>query len=99
MVFHLSKGYTRTMITGAFLELLYGIIELVISPIRLLPDVTANSNITAGVISTGKYLAGANVYFPVDTILEILGFVIAFEIAFLAYKIIMWVLRKIPGIA
>lgn len=87
------------MITDAFITVIYSIISVILSPLSLLPDVTANSSITAGINAASGYLASANVFFPVDTVLEILAFVVVFEIAYLAYKVIMWVLRKIPGIS
>ena len=44
-----------------------------------------------GIINTFSYLI------PVDTLLTLVGLVIAFDIAVLLWRVVNWVIRKIPG--
>ena len=86
------------MITTALLNLLYGIIYVITSPIRLLSDVSLNSSFGTSIGQAGGYLHALNTLLPVDTMLDILGVSLAFELGYLTYKLIIWVLEKVPFI-
>ena len=86
------------MITTAILDLLYGLIHLIITPILLLPDVVLNANFTTSLATASGFYHSLNAILPVDNMLEILAFDLVFEGFYLLYKIIMWVIQKIPTI-
>jgi len=86
------------MITTAILLLLYFVINGLLTPIGALSNVSLPTDITSGITTAGGYLHALNVVLPVDTMLTILGVSLAFELAYLTFKVIMWVLAKIPGI-
>ncbi len=86
------------MITTAIIYLLYFVIKLFLLPFTLLSDVTINSSFSSGVATASGYINSMNTYIPIDTMLTILGIAIGLETAFLSYKFIMWIIRKIPSI-
>lgn len=81
------------MITNAFLIFVFTIVNGLVG---LLPGVTASSGFSAGIHTAAEYMSGINVIVPVDTLLTILFFLVAFEAAYLLFKVIYWVIRRLP---
>ena len=86
------------MITNILLNLLYYAIILLTSPLRLLPDATIPAEITGAVNSAKGYLGAIDFIVPVNTLIAVIGAFFVVEFAIFSYKIIMWVIKKIPGI-
>ena len=86
------------MILTAILNALYNLILFITTPIRNLADVVLPSDFTTALSTAGGYLHALNVILPIDTILQILGVSLVFELGYLTYKLIMWVVKKIPFI-
>ncbi|MFA5386756.1 MAG: hypothetical protein WC297_03785 [Candidatus Paceibacterota bacterium] len=86
------------MITTAILYLLYGVVKAIISPITLLPDVSLSSNVSNAIASASNYLEAVDFILPVATIIAVFAIILVVEGAILAYKMINWLIRKIPGI-
>lgn len=84
------------MILTGLINTIYGLLYLVTSPIRLLPDVTLSSGFTDAMNTVGGYLSSLNNLLPIDTILTLLGVYIAIELAYLTYKLIMWLIKRFP---
>ncbi len=87
------------MITSAILQLIYGFIYAITSPLRLLDDVALNSNFATSIQTASGYYHSLNDILPIDTMLAILGISLLFEGLYLTYKLIMWVIKKIPTIS
>lgn len=86
------------MITDLLLYLLYGVILVLTAPFRLLSNVSLSSDLTATITTAGSYLKAVNSILPIDTLLAIFGIILGYEVVILTYKIIMWIIKKIPGI-
>lgn len=86
------------MIINAILYALYGIIQLIISPILLFDDVTLPEGIDTALTTAGSYIAPLNGIMPIDTVTAILVVFVYIEGAILLYKLIMWGIKKIPTI-
>jgi hypothetical protein len=86
------------MITNALLLALYGIISLLLTPIKILGDVSLDSNVHNSILTARTYLANMNIVLPVGTILAILGIILTIETFILLYKAVNWLIRKIPTI-
>jgi len=84
------------MITTAFLTLIFAFVYIVTAPLRLTADVSLPAAFTAAIVTAGQYLSSVQAYFPIDTLLIVLSFVIGVEIAIGVYKAIMWLIRRIP---
>ena len=84
----------------AIIYILYGVLWLLMLPIRALPDAVLPTQLTAAIATVGQYIALLNQMLGTTTtaLIFIIGFLIAVEIGILTYKIIMWGIRKIPGI-
>jgi hypothetical protein len=86
------------MITDGIITLLYGAVLILTSPLRLLNDVSLSSSFNSSITTAGKYFHSLNEILPISTMIEILGISLAFELAYLTYKGIMWVIKKIPSV-
>jgi len=86
------------MITGAILDLLYNFISWVLSPIFNASDVSLPAGIASAFSTIGGYLGSLDNFFPVATLLTVVGTITAIEAGVMIYKIAMWLIRKIPGI-
>lgn len=84
------------MIFTTLINGIYGLLYLVTSPIRLLSDVTMPAGFTSAMSTASQYLSSLNVIIPVDVILTLLGIYIAIELAYLTYKLIMWLIKRFP---
>ena len=86
------------MITSALLQIILFAINLLVLPITGLDDVVLDSNISSALSTASGYLHALDQILPVSTILAILAIALAIEGSYLIYKLIMWVIKKIPTI-
>jgi hypothetical protein len=81
-----------TFILNLILLFLYGIL----SPLILIGDVSLPSIIGTSLSTASGYFNSINGVIPVDTMITILGVSLTIEGAYLLFKLIMWVIAKIP---
>ena len=86
------------MIITGLLSVIYVFILGITFPLRILSDVSLPTEITTAITSASGYYHSLNAILPIDTMLQILGVSLTFEGLYLLYKLIMWVIKKIPGI-
>lgn len=85
------------MITTAVLYLLYYMVYIITYPLTLFADVSADSTITSAVTTANSYLAFLNPILPMSTVWLLVALILATEVIIMGYKLIMWVVRRIPG--
>lgn len=88
------------MIISGILYAIFGVVWVILAPLRLLPEVSMPSGITNAIVAISGYLAALYAMAPITTaaLVAIIGLVLTVEAAILVYKGIMWVIRKIPGV-
>jgi hypothetical protein len=86
------------MIVTALLNLIYGVVVVITSPLRLLPDATLPSGVASALSSAGGYASSLDAFVPVSTIYSVVLAMLVVEGFILTYKTLMWALKKIPGI-
>jgi hypothetical protein len=66
--------------------------------VNFLPTVSDTGVFTPAIIAVSGYITSIYAVFPLltGTLLVILAFDIAFEVAYLLYKVIYWVIRRFP---
>ena len=84
------------MILDIILNLIYGFIWVITSPLRLLTDATLPANISNSISTMGGYIQAIDIILPISTLFSILLLYISIEAGIFSYKIIMWVIRRIP---
>ena len=84
------------MIFALILNFIYAGVFLITSPIRLLPDVALPASFTSAIVTANGYIASLNGILPVDTIILLLKLFIGIEVAYFAYKFIMWLIKRLP---
>lgn len=86
------------MITTAILYMLYAAIVAFTAPLRFLNDVSLDSGVSAAINTAGGYLAALDPFIPIYTLLQIIGAILTIELLIILYKVVMWIVRKIPGV-
>jgi hypothetical protein len=86
------------MISSILLLGLFQVITFIASPILNQADVTLDNNIATSIASASNYLNTLDKIFPVSTVLAIFTLFLIIEGVILGYKVVMWIMRKIPGI-
>jgi hypothetical protein len=79
--------------------LLYGAVLLLTLPLRLLPDVTLPIGLSNSIVTANGYLSAFNAFLPIGTALQVFSAILIIEAGVITYKLIMWILTKIPGIS
>ena len=84
------------MIIKIFMDGIYELLYAITSPIRLLPNVALPVAFTNAIATANGFLSALNSLIPIDTIIILLSLYIGFELAYLTYKFIMWLIKRFP---
>ena len=88
------------MITDAIFGILIVFLNAISSFFTTQADVNIGMGIPNAVATASSYYTAINSFFPVDTMILILLFDLAFEGGiYLTYKLVRWSYRKVPGIS
>jgi len=89
------------MITSGILILLLGFLGILLSPFYLLPDVSLPANVVSAISSSNGLIASIYLIAPytITALLAVLVLVIIIEGFIMGWKVINWILHKIPGIS
>lgn len=87
------------MIIDAIVLIFYSLLYILTLPIASLADASLPAEIDNAISQATNYLSMANAILPVSTLITILGLILLIEAGIMTYKIIMWVIRKIPTIS
>jgi len=86
------------MITNGILDIVYAFVWGISRLVGSFGEVSENNAITTSLVNMKSYYTSLNDYVPLDTILAIVAFSLAFEALYFTYKLIRWGYRKVPGI-
>jgi hypothetical protein len=86
------------MIIYWLVKILIYLLELVTSPLLLLPAATLSVDLTGTLTQAGQFLALFDIFLPIPTLFTVFGVVISVEAGYFGYKAVKWVYNKIPGI-
>lgn len=86
------------MISTILINIVYLFVSAIVAIFRSFGPVTADSAITSGIATISQYISPLNTILPIDTIVDILLFDIAFESLYFTYKLIKWGYSKVPGV-
>lgn len=84
------------MISDIFLYTIYGLVYTLSYPIRILADVSANSDLLLNISKITTYFQAIDIFFPVNVLIIIIGLEVSIEVGIFAYKVIMWVVKRFP---
>lgn len=87
------------MITDILLNIIYQFVYTISLAVSSFGDVAADNNITTAITTFKTYYVSLNSYLPIDTIVAIVAFSLAFEGVYFLYKLIRWGYQKVPGIS
>lgn len=83
------------MIVSFFLNIIFGTLSYLVS---FLPTVADSGTFTSAITTASQYVSAVYAVLPSITValLGILTFDVAFETAYILYKVIYWVIRRFP---
>lgn len=87
------------MITNFLLYILYLVIKVIISPIMLLPNTTLPAGVSSAISTASGYISAFNTMLPMTTLLLVVSTILIIEGAIFTFKLINWVIKKIPMIS
>lgn len=88
------------MIFTLIINIVYAIIYAITAIFRLAPDVSLPSGMTSSISTASGYISALDFFVPVHELLFIAFSVFfLYETTYFIYKLIMWVVRKIPMIS
>lgn len=86
------------MIFDFILNLIFEVLNFVISPFSLLPDVSLPSEFLASIEVVKPYYASLDAIFPVGTLIAIIAVEVIVDGSILTYRLIRWGYQKLPFI-
>lgn len=84
------------MILTFVLYVIYYAVWVLTSPFRLFSDVSVDTGIGGAISTATQYIATWNNILPLSTILACFSIIIGVELILASYKIVMWVIRRLP---
>lgn len=87
------------MIITLILNIIYVFVLGIVLVISSFGDVSQNSEITNALTNISQYVIALDGLFPVTTLIAIIAFDLAFELAVFIYKLVRWGYQKVPGIS
>jgi len=87
------------MITSLLLFIVYSFVFMITAPLRLLPNASLPANITSAISTASTYLTAIDFIFPVSSFITIFALILAVETFIILWKIINWIIKKVPTIS
>jgi len=84
------------MITSFILYIVFSFVWAITSPLRLLPDASLPSGISDAITAIGGYISPLNEILPVSALFSAFGLILGVEAAIVSYRLIMWLVRRLP---
>lgn len=84
------------MITTALIKIIYILVTIAVLPITALSDVALSTDFSAGIVNAKNYIIPLNMVLPIPTIAGIFAVFVLYETGYFGYKIIMWIIRRLP---
>lgn len=84
------------MITSFLLYAIWGVVWVLTAVFRLLSDVSVDSGVGGAITTATQYIASWNAILPLSTIVTCISLLIGVELILASYKIVMWVIRRLP---
>jgi len=86
------------MITNLIILAFYSLAWAVYMILSLIPVVSFPAELSTAMQNISAYIGAVDNFIPVSTVLIILGLFLTIESAVLIFKVIQWIIKKIPGI-
>lgn len=86
------------MIFDFILNIIFDVLNLVISPFSLLPDVSLTGELADAIATIKPYYASLSEILPIGTLVAIIAVEVIVDGSILTYKLIRWGYQKLPFI-
>jgi uncharacterized membrane protein YkgB len=87
------------MIVDGFIGIIYLIVLGLSRIFVVFGDVTPSTYIVSSITTANTYLSPLSFILHTPSIILIIGFSVVFELSYLGYKGVNWIIRKIPTIS
>lgn len=86
------------MVVYYLIKIVLYLLEIITSPLLLLPVANLSSSLTSALTTAGNYLAIFDIFVPLGTLFTVVGLMLGIEAGYFTYKGIKWLYNKIPGV-
>lgn len=86
------------MITTALLNIIYIFVLGITFVVSQFGEVSTNNALTTSIVTFKTYYTSLNDFLPLDVLVAIIAFDLAFEGFVFLYKMVRWGYQKVPGI-
>ena len=87
------------MIITIILNIMWGVLNVILAPLSLLPDVVVNSTFATSLATASTYLSALADVFPIATLLQVFVFWLLIHNYMFIFNGIKWLIKKIPTIS
>jgi hypothetical protein len=84
------------MVIDVIINFIYSVLTTILSPILNLPDVALPADMVNAFINMRSFLDATDFVIPYATLMAIIASMIAIEAGIMAYKVIYWLIKRIP---
>lgn len=84
------------MVIDVIIGFIYSVVSTLLSPITSLPDASLSSDVSNAFTQARGFLHALDFVLPYTTLFSIIGLVVAIEAGILVYKVIYWLIKRIP---
>jgi len=84
------------MVIDVIINFIYSVLTTILSSILNLPDVALPADMTNAFINMRSFLDATDFVIPYATFTAIIASMIAIEAGIMAYKVIYWLIKRIP---
>lgn len=84
------------MLTNFFLYTLYLVLKIILSPLTLLNDVSLTGSFASAITTANGYISVVDSILPLTTLLIIMGLFFVIEGGIFGFKLLTWIIKKIP---
>jgi len=89
--------FLGTAVNASIVTLLLPFYLLFSAVVSLLPDATFGSEVTSSLTTVMYWVWKVNGFFPVGTLVTVVGLTLAFDVASLVVRGFFWVVRTVRG--
>ena len=85
------------MLIDGLMYVLYAVLFIITAPLRLLPEASLSAGLQSQLADISTYISPLGMFAPLSTIFDIMLLYLGVETAIVVYKVVMWVIRRIPA--
>jgi len=84
------------MVIDIIFRFVYSVVSTLLSPLTTLADASLPDNVSNAFIQARGFLHALDFVLPYTTLFAVIGLIVSIEAGILVYKIVYWLIKRIP---